>query len=69
MALYEYRCVSCRHLTELFRRTDERDRPAECAHCGKAARRVFSVPQAWKAAWSTPRSGEELRQADELWER
>lgn len=69
MALYEYRCMACGHVTELFRRVDACNFPAHCEQCGKAARRIYSVPQKWNAAWSTQRDPEELRKADELWEK
>jgi len=67
MILYEYRCIACRTLFTARRPMETRNDPAACPECGRAGRRVISVPQKWDAAWSTPRDPEELRKADELW--
>jgi len=46
--LYEYKCVSCARLTELFRSVAKRNDPADCEFCGDAATKIMSIPQrAW----------------------
>ena len=67
MTLYEYRCNGCRALFDVRRPMACRNEPATCPQCGAAGFRVISRPQAFKHAWSTQRSGEELRKAEELW--
>jgi len=67
MTLYEYRCKRCKGLFDARRPMECRNEPATCPNCGAAGFRVISTPQQFRHAWSTPRGGEELRQAEELW--
>jgi len=69
MTLYEYRCIACRTLFTKYRPMVRRNEVATCPECGRAGRRVISVPQKWESAWSRERSPEELRNARELWEK
>jgi len=41
--LYEYRCQTCREITEAHRSVAERDDAPECSQCGKHTRKIISV--------------------------
>lgn len=42
--LYEYKCNKCEHITEIIRKVDERDEPAECEECGhEYTQRCYTV--------------------------
>lgn len=48
MPLYEYRCESCAHVFESYKRLSDRNRTENCPACGASARKVgislFSAP-------------------------
>jgi putative FmdB family regulatory protein len=43
MPTYEYRCYSCKEITEGFRSVADRDDSPECSQCGGNTRKIISV--------------------------
>jgi len=40
---YEYRCLTCKQVTEAIRSIDARDNCPQCAGCGKPTRKIISL--------------------------
>ena len=46
--IYEYKCLSCKHVTDLSRSMDHRDAPAHCGECGGETKRIISGGQGFR---------------------
>jgi len=40
---YEYRCRTCKEVTEKERKVADRDKPVDCKECGGVTRKIISL--------------------------
>ncbi len=43
MPIYEYRCQTCREMTNAHRSVENRDNAPPCEHCGEGTRKIISL--------------------------